>query len=76
MAPVKLTITVGGREREIELPEDTVRALSEIAQRRNLTLEAALRQAIQNENFIEKEIDGGSQLLIRKGDTTRELEYA
>jgi len=58
----------------VELPEEVVGALQQIAQRNGIGLEEAIQQAIVNEKFIEDEVDGGAKLLIEKGDELRHLD--
>lgn len=58
----------------VELPEEVVQALTEIAQRNGLRLEEAIQQAIVNEKFIEDEVEGGAKLLIEKNDELRHLD--
>jgi len=50
----------------VNLPEETVEKLREIAEKNGITLTAALRQSIANEKFLEDELRGGGKLLIEK----------
>ncbi len=70
----KLRIEIDGQT--VELSEEVVRALMQIAQRNGLRLEEAIEQAIVNEKFIEDEVEGGAKLLIEKDDELRHLDLA
>ena len=73
---MKVTIPLDdGDVLEFDLPEETVEALKEIAERNGLTLEAALRSAIENENMFE-ELAAKGKLLVRRGNKLRKLEVA
>lgn len=48
----------------VNLPDDAVENLREIAKKNGITLTAALRQAIANEKFLEDELKEGEKLLI------------
>jgi hypothetical protein len=58
-----------------EVADDTVRTLKEIAERNNVTIEAALKQAILNEKFIEEQRDSGAKLLIEKNGSLNEIVF-
>jgi hypothetical protein len=77
---MRVTVEVNGDNYVLELPEETVRALEEIAVRNGLSFEEALKpalqQAIANENFIERAVAGGAKLLIEKDNKVNELEFA
>lgn len=60
----------------VDLDEDAAEALRAIAERNNLTLEQAVVQAAVNEKLIEDLVDSGGQLLVKKGDELRYLDYA
>jgi len=70
---MKVTIEIDGKPETVELPDETAHALREIADRNNLTVEAALRQAITNEKFLEDQQDKGSNLLIERNGKIRVL---
>ncbi len=70
---MKFTFEINGKEYSVELSEEAVTALAAIAERSGLTPEAALEQAILNEDFIEKTTESGGQLLVRKGNKLREV---
>lgn len=72
---MKLIIEIDGEEQTVELPEATFRVLREIAERNDLTIEAALTQSIENEKFIEDQLEHG-KLLVERGDGLRMLELA
>lgn len=67
-----LRIEIDGKV--VELGENAVRALLEIAERNGIELPEAIEQAIANEKFIEDEVEGGAKLLIEKGDELRHLD--
>jgi GGDEF domain-containing protein len=75
MPPVEVMIRVGGEDHAVELPEETVRALTEIAERNGQTLETALQQAIVNENRIEDALGDEGKLLLEKNGKLQELFY-
>ncbi len=51
----------------VNLPDESVDALRKIAQERDITLTEALRQAIESERFLEREVRQGSgRLLLEK----------
>lgn len=72
---MKITIEINGQEYTAELSEAAVEALDAIVSRSGLSPEAALQQAIVNENFLEELTRNGGQLLVKKGDKLRELDY-
>jgi len=72
---IKLTIEINGQPHEVELSDAAVEALKAIAARNNLSVEAALEQAVVNEKFLEDKVDSGSKLLIEKDDKFRELVF-
>lgn len=49
----------------VNLPENTVDALKTIAQERGTTVTEALRQVIDSQRFLQKEIQGGNNVLIQ-----------
>ncbi len=70
---MKITVEIDGQQQTVELPDATVRALAAIANRNNLSLAAALQQAIANENFLEDQQATGTKLLVEKDGKIREL---
>lgn len=54
--PVKVTVN---------LPEDTVDALKGLASTRGTTVTEALRQVIESQSFLERQVQSGNQLLIK-----------
>jgi metal-responsive CopG/Arc/MetJ family transcriptional regulator len=55
----------------VNLPESTVETLKNIAQERGTTVTEALRQVIESQNFLQKEIQSGNNVLIQNpGDKT------
>jgi hypothetical protein len=76
---MKLIIEKDGEQRGVELSESAMKALDAIADRNGLSVEGALMQALENENFIEEIESSGGKLLIEKDDgKLREVvrEYA
>ena len=60
----------------VNLPEDTVSKLREIAEKRGITLTEALRRAISHERFLEDEVENGGKVLVEKPDkTVREIVF-
>jgi hypothetical protein len=60
----------------VNLPDETVDTLRDIAERNGVTLTAALRQAISNEEFLEDELNDGGKLLIeKKGEPLRQVVF-
>ncbi|MFL5866027.1 MAG: hypothetical protein ACJ766_02895 [Thermoleophilaceae bacterium] len=73
---MKVTLDdINGHPVELDIPDETVRLLQEIADRNGLTLEAALRSAIQNEHTIE-ELAAEGKLLVDRGGKLRKLQLA
>lgn len=70
---MRVIFEMNGERYEADLPEQTLEALQEIADRKQLSLIAALQQAIVNEKFLEDQQAEGWKLLIEKGDSVREL---
>lgn len=73
---MKVTIEIDGKVKTFDLPEAAMEALEQIAHRNGLSIEAALEQALVNENFIEGKLDAGDKLLYGHGDNFRELQLA
>ena len=73
---MKVTIEINGETHELDVPDETARALQEIADRNGLTLEAALQQAISNEKFFEEQVANGAKVLVEKDRQLREVEFA
>lgn len=49
----------------LEISEDEMKAVEEIAARYGLSRQDAIRQAIRREKFLVKPLEEGSQLLLR-----------
>ena len=54
----------------IDLPNEVYDKIQQIADERNITLTAALRQAIATEDFIRTQVENGGKVLIQKRDKT------
>jgi predicted transcriptional regulator len=60
----------------VNLSDETIEDLREVANRRGITLTEAIRQAIATEKFVQDERDGGGKILIEKpGGRVREVEF-
>jgi predicted transcriptional regulator len=55
---------MAGKKVTVNLGDEVVQALNEIATTRGVTMTEALRQAIANEKFLQDEINQGSRILI------------
>jgi hypothetical protein len=49
----------------VNLPEQTVEAIKEIASARGTTVTEALRQVIETQRFLDEETQSGKELLIK-----------
>jgi uncharacterized membrane protein len=58
----------------VELPDETIDALTSIALRNSLSYHGAIQQAIVNEKFLLDLEASGYQLLLQKGRRTRHVE--
>lgn len=70
---MKITLGVESEERQFDLPDETIGALQQIAERNGLPLGLALHRAITNENFIEK-LAADRRLLVEQDDSIRRLD--
>jgi len=52
----------------VNLPDQTVEAIQNIAKKRGTTVTEALKQVIENQRFLQDEVDGGSKVLIKSPD--------
>jgi Ribbon-helix-helix protein, copG family len=52
----------------VNLPDQTVEAIKEIAEKRGTTVTEALRQAIESQRFFQDEVDNGNKVLIKNPD--------
>ncbi len=61
----------------VNLPDDVVQALGELATKRGITKTEALRQSIVNEKFFQDTQDSGDEVLIRdtKKDTVSRVIF-
>jgi predicted transcriptional regulator len=60
----------------VNLPDETVQAIKDIATRNGTTVTEALRQAIESRRFLQDEVDKGSKLLIKDSDKSfREIVF-
>ncbi len=61
----------------VNLPDETVENLRDIAAKNGITLTAALRQAVANEKFLEDELKDDSKLLIEgKDKSVRQVVFS
>ncbi len=60
----------------VNLPDNTVSGLREIAENRGITVTEALRQTIESQQFLDSEIRGGGKLLVEKpNQPTRQILF-
>lgn len=60
----------------VNLSDETIRDLQEVADKRGITLTEAIRRAIATEKFVQDERDEGSKILVEKpGGRVREVEF-
>ena len=52
----------------VNLPDQTVEAIQEIARKRGTTVTEALKQVIENQRFLQEEVEGGNKVLIKNPD--------
>jgi hypothetical protein len=52
----------------VNLPDQTVEAIKELAQKNGITVTEALRQAIDSKVFLQDEVENGSKVLIKSPD--------
>jgi hypothetical protein len=61
----------------VNLPDEAVDNLRQIAEKNGITLTAALRQAIANEKFLEDELRNDAKLLIEdKNKAVRQVVFS
>ena len=53
----------------VNLPDDVVEAVADLAAKRGITKTEAIRQAIANEKFFQDTRDSGSEILIQDKKT-------
>lgn len=59
----------------VNLPDEAVATLKELAAKRGTTITQVLRQAIASEKFIEDETNAGGSLLIERGSEVRRVVF-
>ena len=52
----------------VNLHDQTVEAIQEIARKRGTTVTEALKQVIENQRFLQEEVEGGNKVLIKNPD--------
>ena len=57
----------------VNLSEDAVRALKDIAESRGSSMSEVLRHAISLEKFVHDETNDGAKILVEKNNDTRQL---
>ncbi len=62
-------------EYKVDLTEEQVKALQELAQRRGLKMSEVLQQAISTEKLIADNVEEGDDLLIKKGDRFKKVVF-
>ena len=70
---MKITIERDGERQTLDLPEEMVRGLAEIAERNRITFAEALQQAIAGGNFLEAVQAAGGKVLVEKDSQLREV---
>lgn len=70
---MKITIERDGERQTLDLPEDVVRGLKDIARRNNITFAEAVQQAIAGGNFLEAVRADGGKVLVEKDNQLREV---
>ncbi len=60
----------------VNLPDNTVSGLREIAENRGITVTEALRQTIESQQFLDSEIRRGGKVLVEKpNQPTRQILF-
>jgi hypothetical protein len=60
----------------VNLPDETVQAIKDIASKNGTTMTEAVRQAIESRRFFENEVAEGNKLLIKSPDKSlREIVF-
>jgi predicted transcriptional regulator len=62
-------------EYKVDLSDEVVKALRELAARRGLKMNEVLQQAISTEKLIADNVDEGDDLLIKKGDKFKKVVF-
>lgn len=62
-------------EYKVDLTDEQVKTLQELARRRGLKLSEVLQQAITTEKLIADNVDEGDDLLIKKGDRYKKVVF-
>ncbi len=64
-------------EYKIDLDEDLIRLLTELARKRKVSATDIIRQALSTEKLISDNVEtaNGDELLIRKGDSFRKIVF-
>ena len=57
----------------VNLPDQTVQALKELADKRGVTMTQVLRQSIENEQFLREEVNRGSKILLEEPDKSKRI---
>jgi predicted transcriptional regulator len=62
-------------EYKVDLTDEQVKALQDLAQRRGLKMSEVLQQAISTEKLIADNVEEGDDLLIKKGDRFKKVVF-
>jgi predicted S18 family serine protease len=62
-------------EYKVDLTDEQVQALQELARRRGLKMNEVLQQAISTEKLIADNVEEGDDLLIKKGDRFKKVVF-
>jgi predicted transcriptional regulator len=67
------TNSSGKVKTSVNLSEDAVQALKDIATSRGTNMSDVLRHAISLEKFVHEETENGAKILVEKNNDTRQL---
>jgi hypothetical protein len=62
-------------EYKVDLTDEQVKALQDLARRRGLKMNEVLQQAISTEKLIADNVEDGDDLLIKKGDRFKKVVF-
>jgi len=58
----------------VNLPEDTVEAVQQIAKENRITVTEALRQLLENQRYLHNEVKKGNKVLLEAPNDRRQRE--
>jgi hypothetical protein len=62
-------------EYKVDLTDEQIRALQDLAKRRGVKMNEVIQQAISTEKLIADNVDEGDDLLIKKGDRFKKVRF-